>query len=42
MRRLLYLLPLLFALTAGACSVAPNTGWDDGDPFAKVRLLFDS
>ncbi|MGB0951764.1 MAG: hypothetical protein ACPG31_00935 [Planctomycetota bacterium] len=42
MRRLLYLLPLLLALFAGSCSIAPDTAWDDGDPFAKVRLLFDS
>lgn len=42
MRHTFYLIPLLLALVTGACSVAPNTAWDHGDPFAKVRLLFDS
>lgn len=40
MRRLLlltFLLPLL-----AACSVAPDLQWDSGDPFALVRLKFDS
>lgn len=25
-----------------SCSLAPDTAWDAGDPFARVRLLFDS
>lgn len=41
LRRLLPILPLL-GLLAGSCAIAPNTAWDAGDPFAKVRLLFDS
>ncbi|MHC4824611.1 MAG: hypothetical protein ACYTEP_11435 [Planctomycetota bacterium] len=44
MRSTALLLPLLLLLAsfAGSCAIAPDTGWDDGDPFAKVRLLFDS
>jgi len=42
MSRFLLFFGLLLGLSAGSCSIAPDTGWDDGDPFAKVRLLFDS
>ncbi|MDA0667166.1 MAG: hypothetical protein O3A95_05525 [Planctomycetota bacterium] len=39
-----YLLLLLLTLpvVSMSCSLSPDTGWDDGNPFAKVRLLFDS
>jgi len=32
---------LALSLTS-SCSLAPDTAWDAGDPFARVRLLFDS
>ena len=42
MHRFLLPLLLLLGMTATSCSIAPDTGWDAGDPFARVRLLFDS
>jgi len=42
MHRFLVPLLLLLGMTAGSCAIAPDTAWDSGDPFAKVRLLFDS
>jgi len=42
MFRIFTLLASLAVLGAASCSLAPDTAWDSGDPFAKVRLLFES
>jgi hypothetical protein len=38
----LYLLAALALLLLPTCSAAPDLAWDSGDPFALVRLKFDS
>jgi len=42
MRPSLSLLAMLALLLLPACSMEPNLDWDSGDPFALVRLKFDS
>jgi len=42
MRLTLRLLAVFAVLLLPTCSVAPNLEWDSGDPFALVRLKFDS
>jgi hypothetical protein len=42
MRLTLRYLAALAILLLPTCSVAPNLEWDSGDPFALVRLKFDS
>ncbi|MDP7062862.1 MAG: hypothetical protein QF489_08025 [Planctomycetota bacterium] len=41
MRLTLSILAIL-SLLLPACSMEPNLDWDSGDPFALVRLKFDS
>jgi hypothetical protein len=42
MRLSLRLLAALALLLMPACSAAPDLEWDSGDPFALVRLKFNS
>lgn len=42
MRFSLSLLAMFALLLLPTCSVAPDLNWDSGDPYALVRLKFDS